>query len=143
MSPAKIAELIEMSFGLRTLVGPGNHTLDGGPYSPIGRGNFLGGKWRCIVKYRYTLQSFVQKRLNQLRRPLGSGLRWAQGIVLDGGPQVLRDIAMATNFWLSLGYNFGCMIANDTLFDSRGRFSGSSYFCLSIYGVYIDATWQM
>jgi len=46
---------------------------------------------------------------------------------LDGGPQVLRDAAMATNFWLPMGYNFGCMIASDTLFDSRGGFSGSSY----------------
>ena len=36
----------------------------------------------------------------------------------------LRDVAMAT---LSMGYNFGCMIASDTLFDSRGGFSGSSY----------------
>ena len=27
---------------------------------------------------------------------------------------------MATNFWLSIEYNFGCMIASDTLFDSRG-----------------------
>ena len=43
------------------------------------------------------------------------------------GPQVLRDITMATNFWLSMGYNFGCMIGSDTLFDSRGGFSGSSY----------------
>jgi len=34
---------------------------------------------------------------------------------------------MATNFWLSVGYNFGCMIASDTLFDSTGVFSGSSY----------------
>jgi len=47
--------------------------------------------------------------------------------VLDGGPQVLRDVAMATNFWLSKGYNFGCIIASDTPFDYRGRFSGSSY----------------
>ena len=38
----------------------------------------------------------------------------------------LRDVAMATTFCLSIGYNFGCMIARDTLFDSRGRFSGSS-----------------
>ena len=30
-------------------------------------------------------------------------------------------------FWLSMSYNFGCMIASDTLFDSRGGFSGSSY----------------
>jgi len=28
---------------------------------------------------------------------------------------VLRDVAMATNFWLSMGYNFGCMIARDSL----------------------------
>jgi len=39
----------------------------------------------------------------------------------------LRDIAMATTFWLSMGYNLGCMIASDTLFDSKGGFSGSSY----------------
>jgi len=39
----------------------------------------------------------------------------------------LRDVAMATIFWLSMGYNFGCMIASDTLFDSRGGYSGSSY----------------
>jgi len=47
--------------------------------------------------------------------------------LLDGSPQVLRDVAMTTNFgtlfaitgfWLSVGYNFGCMIAGDTLFDS-------------------------
>ena len=34
----------------------------------------------------------------------------------------LRDVVMATTFWLSMGYNFGCMM----LFDSRGGFSGSS-----------------
>ena len=50
---------------------------------------------------------------------------------------MLRDVAMATNFgmqfaitawlWRLMGYNFGCMIASDTQFDSRGGFSGSSY----------------
>ena len=39
----------------------------------------------------------------------------------------LRDVAMATPFCLSMGYNFGCMIASDTLFDFRGGFSGSCY----------------
>jgi len=71
----------------------------------------------------------------------------------------LRDVAVATTFWLLMGYNFGCMIASDTLFDSRGEFSGSCYpmktanfqvprhvaeatmFWLSICGVYIGATW--
>ena len=39
----------------------------------------------------------------------------------------LRDIAMVTIFWLSMGYNFSYMTASDTLFDSRGGFSGTSY----------------
>jgi len=53
--------------------------------------------------------------------------------VLDGGPAVLRDFAMVTNFGTQfaitgfVGYNFGCMIASDTQFDSRGGFWGSSY----------------
>ena len=39
---------------------------------------------------------------------------------------LLRDVAMATNFGTQfakigfVGCNFGCMIASDTLFDSRG-----------------------
>jgi len=39
----------------------------------------------------------------------------------------LTDVAMAITFWLSMGYNFSCMIASDTLFNSRGGFSGTSY----------------
>jgi len=35
--------------------------------------------------------------------------------------------SMATTFWLSVDYNFGCMIASNTLFDSRSGFSGSNY----------------
>jgi len=46
--------------------------------------------------------------------------------VLDGGSQVLRDVAMATNFWLSIDYNFGCMVASDTLFDPRVGFQGQA-----------------
>jgi len=46
--------------------------------------------------------------------------------VLDEGPEVMRDVAMATNFWLSMGYNFGCIITSDTLFDSSGGFLGFS-----------------
>jgi len=46
---------------------------------------------------------------------------------------MLRDVAMATNFVTQfvitgfVGYNFGCMIARDMQFDSRGVFSGSRY----------------
>ena len=48
--------------------------------------------------------------------------------VLHGSPEVLSDVAMATNFGTQfaitgsmalMDYNFGCMIASDTLFDSR------------------------
>ena len=40
--------------------------------------------------------------------------------VLDGGPGVLRDVAMATKFGMQfaitgfVGYNFSCTIASDT-----------------------------
>jgi len=56
----------------------------------------------------------------------------SRNLVLDGGPAVLTDVAMATNcgtqFAITaiVGYNFGCMIARNTLFDSKGGFSGSS-----------------
>ena len=130
MSPAKTAEPIEMPFGLRTWVGPGNHVTDD---LPMGRGNFE-GEWHPIVKYRDTLQSSVQKQLNQFRCVWVVGL-WAlmspRNHVLDGGPAVLRNVARATNFGMQfaitgfVGYNFGCVIASDTMFDSRGRFLGS------------------
>jgi len=43
----------------------------------------------------------------------------------------LRDVAMATTFWLSMGYNFGCVIASGTIFDSWGGFSVSNYLMKS------------
>ena len=48
--------------------------------------------------------------------------------MLDRGPSVLMDVAMATTFWLSMCYNFSCMIASDSdmLFDSRGGFWGQA-----------------
>jgi len=36
----------------------------------------------------------------------------------------LRDVTMAITFCLSMGYNFGCMIASDTLFDIGVGFRG-------------------
>ena len=53
--------------------------------------------------------------------------------MLDGGPAVVKDVAMTANFGTQfaitgfVGYNFRCMIASNTLFDARGGFSGSSY----------------
>ena len=60
--PAKMAEPIEMPFGLRTRVGPGNHVLDGGSRCPMGRGNFEGE--RGVPLYRDTVQLSMQKWLN-------------------------------------------------------------------------------
>jgi len=42
VSPAKTAAPIELPFGLRTCVGPGNHVLDGGPDPPWEGANFWG-----------------------------------------------------------------------------------------------------
>jgi len=83
------------------------------------------------MKYRDTLRSPVRIRLNRPRCRLGCGLGWAVGIM--SCPAVLRNVAMATNFVTQfvitgfVGYNFGCMIASDKQFNSRGGFSGSSY----------------
>jgi len=46
--------------------------------------------------------------------------------VLGGGPAVLTDVAWQPFFWLSMGYNFGCMIASVTLFNSRVGFLGQA-----------------
>jgi len=71
----------------------------------MGRGNFEAGKECPIVKYTAGMDHRNQ--------------------VFDGGPEMLRDVAMATDFGTQfvitgfVGYNFGCMIGSDTLFDSR------------------------
>ena len=61
--------------------------------------------------------------------------------MLDCNPEVLRDVAiatdfadtlhlkevaMATTFWLSMSYNFGCVIDSSMIFDSSGGFTESS-----------------
>jgi len=54
ISPAKTAEAIEIPFGLRTRVGPGNHVLDGGTDIPR-EGVILRGKGAVVVKFSDTL----------------------------------------------------------------------------------------
>jgi len=48
---AKTAELIDMPFGLRTRVSPGNHVLDGVQILPW-EGAIMTGKGWPIVKYK-------------------------------------------------------------------------------------------
>ena len=45
VSPAKMAKLMEMPFGMRTLVGPWNHVLDGVQITQ-GKGNVEGRKYK-------------------------------------------------------------------------------------------------
>jgi len=101
--------------------------LDRGPDPPMGRDNFF---WKGASQCKVWGYSTVvcAKTAESIEMPF---VLWARmgcrNHVLDGGPEVLRDVAMATNFWLLLGYNFGCVIASDKMFDSSGGLSGSSY----------------
>jgi len=67
-SPAKTAEPIEMPSGLWTQVGPGNHVLDGGPDSPMHRGNFK-GKGQPTVKGPSAVSCV--KMAEQIEMPFG------------------------------------------------------------------------
>jgi len=49
---------------------------------------------------------------------------WSADKIVDN--LQLRDVAWQLFFWLSLGYNFGCMIASNTLFNSRVGFRGQA-----------------
>jgi len=72
VSPAKLAEPIEMPFEMWTRVGQRNHVLHGGPDSPMRRGNFegefrteLASYIRPIVTYKNTAQ-WAASRQNSL-----------------------------------------------------------------------------
>jgi len=96
---------------------------------PHGKGQFWGGKGHPIVKYRDTLQSSMQKRLNRSRCHLGCGLGWAVGIVLDGGPVMLKDVAMATNFGTKIAINLLCVNNSDWAISYGGGLSGRPTEC--------------
>jgi len=70
-----------------------------GSRSPMGMGNFEVGNGRPIVEYRDPLRSPVQKMTQPIEMPFGLWPRMVlRNHVLDGDPEVLRDVAMATNF---------------------------------------------
>ena len=56
MSPAQMAEAIEMPFGMLTWVGRRNHISDGGAYSPLRNGHFWGGGLTICCKQRSSQQ---------------------------------------------------------------------------------------
>ena len=76
VSPAKMAEPIEIPFGLRIRVGPRNHVLDGVQITP-GEGAIL-GKGTSIVKYRDFLPWAVQNAWTD---------RFVVWVVDSGGPK--------------------------------------------------------
>jgi len=88
----------------------------------MGRGNFAGFfKGRSIVKYRDTMRSRA-KMAEPIEMPFALWARMGRRnhALIDGGPAVVRDVVMATNFWRQfaingfVGYNFGCVIASNT-----------------------------
>ena len=71
----------------------------------MGRGNFEEGKGRPIVKYWDLGHSVVicAKTAKPFEMPFGLWARMdPRNHVVDETLQVLRDIAMATTFWLSI-----------------------------------------
>jgi len=86
-----MAEPVKMSCGLRTWVGPGNHVLDG---VQIPHGTILSGKGASHCKPGTLCSYLCKKRLNRSRCRLSCGPKET----LDGGPEVLGDIAMTTSF---------------------------------------------
>ena len=113
-------------------MGHGNYVLDGSR-SPMGRDTFERERGVPLSYCKVQEQSAVicAKTAEPIEMPFGL---WARMVpvnhVLDGGPALLRYVAMATNFGMQfaingfVGYNFGCVIASDMLFDSRGGFRG-------------------
>ena len=82
----------------------------------MGRGNFW-GKWASHCKVQGYSTVICAKTVEPIGMPFGLWARMGpRNHVVDGGLEMLSDVAMATNFWLSLDYNFGCIIASDTLF---------------------------
>jgi len=48
-----------------------------------------------------------------IEMPFGLRYRMGQRIVLDGGPAVVRDVAMATNFGTNIAINWLCVDNSD------------------------------
>jgi len=87
VSPAKMAEPIEMQFELRTLVGPGNHVLDGGPDPPWEGAILRRGRASHCKVYR---QSAVicAKTAEPIEMPFGLRARMGQRNRVLHGAQI-------------------------------------------------------
>jgi len=73
--------------------------LDGGPDPPMGSVNFEGGKGASHCKLWGHSAVICAKTAEPIEMPFGLWARMGRrNHVLDGGPEVLRDVAMTTNF---------------------------------------------
>jgi len=81
VSPAKVAELMVMLFGMFTWVGPRNHVLDGGQDPRTWRDNFDSEKGPTQDMLRHVRQSIYSKRLSRGQNLYDTDADWS---VLDG-----------------------------------------------------------
>jgi len=97
-------------------MGPMNHVLDGGPQvlRDIATATNIG--------MQFAITGFVWMTVTRQLLMKGVWVVSQQNTDIANTPH-LKDVAMATTFWLSVGYNFSCVIATGTIFDSRGGFS--------------------
>ena len=80
VSPAKTAAPMELPFGLRTWVGPGNHVLDGDPDPPWEGANFW-GEWASHCKVWGHSTVVCAKTAEPIGMPFGLWVGWAVGIM--------------------------------------------------------------
>jgi len=93
--------------------GPREPCVRWGPNSPIGRVNFEGEKGHTIVKYWESVVICV-KTAKPIDITFGLWARMdRRNRVLGGGPEVLRDVAMATNFGAKIAVNWLCVNYSD------------------------------
>ena len=92
VSPAKTAAPIELPFGLRTLVGPGKHVLDR-------RSRIFDREWASHCKVYGHSTVVCAKTAEPIQMPFGLWARiGTRNYVIDGSPEMLRNVAIATNF---------------------------------------------
>jgi len=81
-----MAAPIELPFGLRTWVGPGNHVLDRGPDPPWEGANFW-GEWASHCKVQGHSTVVCAKTAEPIGMPFGLRARMGRrNHVLDGDP---------------------------------------------------------
>jgi len=114
--------------------------------SPHGKGQFWGGKPRPIVNCSDTAV-ISAKTAEPIEIPFGFWNLWARmgprNHVLDGSPEVLRDVAMANNFGTKIAISgFVWTIATRQLVIGRGFETLSGRPTKSRYCRYLAPKWR-